>query len=87
MKKVYKKPLIEAEPLEVEADYALVCSLSVGWGTIACLEKTSPNEYEELVYGLGLSPSTPIDSGVAYSNSSSCLASCYQGPYDTFFSS
>ena len=87
MKKKYIPPEIEVEPLEVDADFALSCGLSIGAAIIACLEMSSPNEYEELVYGLGLPPEHPLSEGVAFSNSLTCLASCYHGPYDMFFSS
>ena len=87
MKKKYVPPEIEVEPLEVDADFALSCGLSIGASTIACLETSSPNEYEELVYGLGLLPEHSLSNGVAFSNSLTCLVSCYHGPYDIFFSS
>ena len=87
MKKKYVPPEIEVEPLEVDADFALSCGLSIGASTIACLERSSPNEYEELVYGMGLSPDLPLSESVAFSNSLTCLVSCYHGPYDMFFSS
>lgn len=87
MKKTYLTPAIHVEPLEVEANYALGCGVSIGASVVACLELTAPNEYEELVYGLGVDPSAPLERGVAFSSSATCLASCYQGPYDTFFSS
>lgn len=87
MKKKYITPEIRIEPIEVEADYALGCGTTIGASTVSCLEAVAPNEYEELVYGLDVSPSAPLEGGVAFSSSSTCLASCYQGPYDTFFNS
>lgn len=88
MKKTYQSPQFHIEPLEVDASYALACSTSIGATTIACLEPVAPNEFEELVFGLGLTVDTPLDStGYAFSDSITCIVSCYQGPYDLFFNS
>lgn len=87
MKKSYNKPAYSLMPLSVDADYAISCGLSIGAEIIACLRDTMPNEYEELIFAYNLSPSSPLKNDVTFSSSGTCLASCYHGPYDLFFSS
>lgn len=91
MKKKYIKPEIKEESLEVDASFALGCGSSIPAFTVSCVQMCAPNEYEELINVWGFTPDSPLDvaeyNGIVFSNSSSCAASCYQGPYDTFFAS
>lgn len=90
-RKKYIPPVVMVESLEVDMNYALGCGSSINSSTVACMFKSAPNEFEDLVYGWGLNPDTPLQSSeyseIVFSSSQSCSASCYQGPYDTFFSS
>lgn len=89
MKPKYEKPRIERESLEVDASFALACGAGVSASTISCLERNMPNEYEMLVFGLGINPGDPMSvaEGFTFSSSETCIVSCYQGPFDIMFSS
>ena len=91
IKKKYSPPEIIVEALEAETNFALVCSNPTAYNTVGCLQLSAPVEYEMLVYGLDLTDDIAIDSkafrDVAYSDDRSCIASCYQGPFDTVFMS
>ena len=89
-KKKYVPPVVMTESVEIDSDFALGCGTVIHSSTLSCLYDSSPNEFEDLVDGWGLDPNTAFDSaafnGIVFSNNS-CSASCYQGPYDSFFSS
>jgi len=90
-KKKYEKPEILEESLVVDSEFALGCGSFIPASTVSCLKTYAFNEYEELVYAWGIRDDVPLDSpmlaSVIFSNSGSCMSSCYQGPYDVFFAS
>lgn len=87
----YKPPSIEIEELKVDADFALGCGTAVPATTVSCLRKHAYDDYEALTEIWGISPDAPLSgaavTGIVFSSDVSCRASCYQGPYDSFFAS
>lgn len=89
MKKEYVSPQIDVEVLTADANFAMVCSNTVPSAEVACLEATQRNLYESLVYGWEVPPEASLGSlnDVIYSDDRTCYVSCYQGPFDSIFSS
>lgn len=87
----YIPPIVLTESLEVDMNYALGCGSAIHSSTLTCLSSGSPNEYEDLVETWEIDPDTSFDSdiftGIVFSSSKTCRASCYHGPYDSFFNS
>lgn len=90
-KREYIPPKVNIESLEADANFAMVCANAVGHMTVGCLAEAAPNEFEELVDAWGLDVGMSLNGsevrGVIYSNDRTCGSSCYQGPYDTIFTS
>lgn len=91
MKKIYTAPVIAIQTFEVSEAICAACATGTGYGTISCLFKSSPDDYEILTGLYGLSDDTDLSSDafskLVFGINRQCDVACYQNPYDSFFSS
>lgn len=91
MKKKYTKPTLISDSTDTEKAFCLGCGVASGYNTVGCLRISDPDAYSVLteIYGLGDSTqfSSDIFKNLVFSMNGQCTVSCYQNPYDSFFSS
>lgn len=90
-KRKYIAPEVKVESLEVDSCYALGCGSAIHHNDVMCISYDDPDDFEVLTDTWGLDPSTSFDSedfsSIVFSSSQTCSASCYHGPFDSFFAS
>jgi hypothetical protein len=91
MKKIYIKPEVAVQTFKISETICAACATGTGHGTISCLLKSSPDDYDVLTNLYGLSGDTSLDSdafnSLVFGINRQCNVACYQNPYDSFFSS